>query len=75
MPSIPGILTSTDLSLAHNEPELYLPHYLPLSADLAELRLWNNPVDFVPVVRTSVNHARRSAGRRKSVLRPHAVIL
>ena len=34
------------------------PHYLPLSADLAELRLWNNPVDFVPVVRTSVNHAR-----------------
>lgn len=44
--------------LAHNVPEHYLSHYRPLSADLAELRLYNNPVDFAPVVRTAGNYAR-----------------
>lgn len=42
----------------HDVPEQYLTHYRPLSADLAESWVHDNPVDFVPVVRTAGNYAR-----------------
>ena len=45
-------------SKGHAVPEQYLTHYRPLSADLAELMVFNNPVNFVPEVRTTGNYAR-----------------
>ena len=42
----------------HAVPAQYLTHYRPLSADLAELMVFNNPVDFVAEVRTAGNYAR-----------------
>lgn len=45
-------------SKGHAVPEQYLTHYRPLSADQAELMVFNNPVDFVPEVRTAGNYAR-----------------
>ena len=42
----------------HNVPEQYLTHYRPLSADLAELMIFDHPVNFVPEVRTAGNYAR-----------------
>ena len=46
------------MDIGHDVPEQYLTHYRPLSADLAELRVTDNPVDFAPVVRTAGNYAR-----------------
>ncbi len=42
----------------HDVPEQYLTHYRPLSADLAELMIFDHPVNFVPEVRTAGNYAR-----------------
>ena len=42
----------------HDVPEQYLTHYRPLSGDLAELMVFDNPVAFVPDVRTAGNYAR-----------------
>ena len=42
----------------HDVTEQYLTQYRLLSADLAELMILDNPVDFVPVVRTAGNYAR-----------------
>ena len=44
--------------IQHFVPEQYLTHYRPLSADLAELMIFDHPVNFVPEVRTAGNYAR-----------------
>ena len=44
--------------IQHFVPEQYLTHYRPLSADKAELMIFNEPVNFVPEVRTAGNYAR-----------------
>ena len=44
--------------IQHFVPKQYLTHYRPLSADKAELMIFNEPVNFVPEVRTVGNYAR-----------------
>ena len=44
--------------IQHFVPEQYLTHDRPLSADKAELMNFNEPVNFVPEVRTAGNYAR-----------------
>lgn len=53
-----AIRTDRPEELRHDVPEQYLAHFRPLSADLPELMIFDNPVDFVPIVRTAGNYAR-----------------